>query len=197
MRTIFQVHQDKALYSDIIRTKIHLASTPGLSCLNGSVCISRLFWHRFPFLPIPMIIMIHLASTPRLSCLNGSVSLFFSAGTDFPSYSYPCSPVLGLASSYICSDWCHPTFAQIGVIIHLLKPSGGPGPVLSSSGSICRGWSQLQVIYRMAILMTILMPILMIILMVVVIKTMTMMIRGALKNMRFYWQWWWRWCNNN
>ena len=135
MRTIFQVHQDKALYSDIIRTKIHLASTPGLSCLNGSVCISRLFWHRFPFLLIPMI---------------------------------------------IC-PW-------IGVIIHFLKPSGGSGPVLSPGGSICRGWSQLQVIYRMAILMTILMPILMIILMVVVIKTMTMMIRGALKNMRFYWQ---------
>ena len=39
---LFQVHQDKALYSDIIRTKIHLASTPGLSCLNGSVIIQNL-----------------------------------------------------------------------------------------------------------------------------------------------------------
>ena len=38
---LFQVHQDKALYSDIIRTKIHLASTPGLSCLNGSVIIQN------------------------------------------------------------------------------------------------------------------------------------------------------------
>ena len=34
---VLQVHQDKALYSDMIRTKIHLATTPGLSCLNGSV----------------------------------------------------------------------------------------------------------------------------------------------------------------
>ena len=41
---LLQVHQDKALYSDIIRTKIHLASTPGLSCLNGSVNI-KIFQH--------------------------------------------------------------------------------------------------------------------------------------------------------
>ena len=39
IRMVVQVHQDKALYSDIIRTKIHLAATPGLSCLNGSVAL--------------------------------------------------------------------------------------------------------------------------------------------------------------
>jgi len=40
----YSVDQDKALYSDVIRTKIHLATTPGLSCLNGSVGLDQ-FYH--------------------------------------------------------------------------------------------------------------------------------------------------------
>ena len=82
---VLQVHQDKALYSDMIRTKIHLATTPGLSCLNGSVM--------------------------------GQNNRHNESKTKNTN---PCSgPIL--------DDDC----------------PGWPRPVLSSSDSICRGWSKL------------------------------------------------------